>query len=44
MSKNHDTLFEKLWYPSRLNVYHAISITFSLATLVVIIAFTIWPS
>ena len=43
MAKN-DTLFEKLWYPSKLNVYHAISITFSAAALVVVIAFTIWPS
>ncbi len=44
MSKhNPDTLFEKFWYPSRLNAYHAAAIAVSAATLVVVIALTIWP-
>lgn len=41
---NKDTLFEKLWYPSKLNSYHVASIVFATATFVVVVALTIWPS
>ena len=30
-----DTLSEKLWYPSRLNMFHAIAVVFALTTLAV---------
>jgi hypothetical protein len=39
--ENNDTLFEKLWYPSKLNALHVFSAVFAVATLVVAIVLAV---